>query len=169
MKRLANLEKSLVRTLEALLVLLFLAFFILICTLVFLRYGFTNTIYGGNEFVTILFLYTSAVGAAVAIAKREHIAITVVVDLLPDKLRIASDILSLFLVAAINGAMVYYSINWIRLTGNTAWQPFNWSQGFVQAAVPIGCSLAVLFCIVKIVLVASGHEQSEPNWAPNNE
>ncbi|SVA10727.1 uncharacterized protein METZ01_LOCUS63581, partial [marine metagenome] len=40
--------------------------FIITLTLVFLRYALNQSITGANEIVTILFIYTTAIGAAVS-------------------------------------------------------------------------------------------------------
>lgn len=165
---LKKIDNGLATVLEWMLVALFAVFFSLVCILVVLRYGFGDTIYGGNEFVTIAFLFTSAIGAAVGITRREHIAIMVFVDMLTEGPKRIAFCIQLALVALINGAMVYYSLNWIKLTGKTPWQPFDWPQGFVQGAVPLGCGLAVLFCVIKIILTLAKEESVELLWVPED-
>ncbi|KZK79020.1 2,3-diketo-L-gulonate TRAP transporter small permease protein YiaM [Pseudovibrio sp. Ad13] len=165
---LKQLDNTIAKVLEWILVGLFMVFFALVCILVVLRYGFNDTIYGGNEFVTIAFLFTSALGAAVGVSRREHIAITVFVDLLPEWPKRIAYCLQLALVALINSYMVYYSWNWIKLTGKTAWQPFDWPQGIVQASIPVGCGLAVLFCLIKILLTLTKRESVELLWVPED-
>ena len=51
--------------------------------MVFLRYALNQSITGANEIVTILFIYTTAIGAAVSIGKNEHIGIDVFVNISP--------------------------------------------------------------------------------------
>ncbi len=166
MDLLASLERWLTQILEGILIILFAIFLTLVCILVVLRYGFSTSIFGGNEFVTIAFLFTSAIGGAVGISRREHIAITFFIDMLPRSFKMASYILGLLLVAVINGYMVYYSVNWIALAGHNPWQPFGWPQGIVHAAVPLGCSLAALFCLIKIALTLGGRVPMDQLWLP---
>ncbi len=161
-------DKWLTKILEWLLVALFFGFFSMVCVLVVLRYGFGDTIVGGNEGVTVAFVFTVAIGAAVAITRREHIAITFFVDLLPIPLKKGVYILSLILVALINAVMIKYSIEWITLTGAAPWQPFRFPQGYFQSAIPIGCGLAIFFCCVKIVLTLAGRESVEHIWMPED-
>ena len=71
-----RLEGILVRALEITFGICFLVMFALIVTQVALRYGFNESIGGANELATILFAYTSALGIAVGIAKRDHMAIS---------------------------------------------------------------------------------------------
>ena len=76
-------EKILSRILVGFIAFCLLIIVLLVMTLVILRYGFNSTIVGANEFIVILFIYTSAVGAAVVIGRKEHIAITYFIDKLP--------------------------------------------------------------------------------------
>ena len=46
---------------------------------------FNQSITGANEIVTILFIYTTALGAAISIGRNEHIGIDFFVSLLPKK------------------------------------------------------------------------------------
>ena len=85
-KWLIKSERIINRLMGYILSLLFFGIVTLVIALVFLRYGFNTTIVGGNELVVILFIYTSAIGAAVIVGKKEHIAITYFIDKLPPQL-----------------------------------------------------------------------------------
>ncbi len=69
-----QVETVLTRTLEAVLAICLLAIATIVVTLVVLRYVFNTSITGANEFVTILFVYTTAIGAAVAIGRAVGLA-----------------------------------------------------------------------------------------------
>ncbi|MEM7045526.1 MAG: TRAP transporter small permease subunit [Pseudomonadota bacterium] len=168
MNLLFKFDRALARYLEWVIVALFAVFLVLTCLLVVLRYGFQSSILGGNEFVTIAFIFTSALGGAVGISKREHIAITVFIDMLPHKLRIGAYVLGLALVAVMNAALVYLSFDWIARTGHNPWQPINVPQGIFYAAIPIAGALAILFCLLKIVLTLGGRENTETLWLPED-
>ena len=161
-------DKLLARILEAVLQALFVFFLVLVCLLVILRYLFQTSIYGGNEMVTIAFLFTSAIGSAVCISRREHIAITVFIDTLSLEIKKWVYAVGLALIAVINGFMIYYSIGWIQKAGRFPWQPFEMWQGLVHSAVPIGCSLAIVFCLIKIVLAIGGRERVDVLWLPED-
>ena len=145
-------EKALSRMLVGLIALCFFCIVILIMTLVILRYGFNATIIGANEFVVILFIYTSALGAAVVIGKKEHIAITYFIDKLPSTPRKIVDITNFLLVAFINGVMIWYSLQWINITGSYLTAILRIQQAYAQIIVPISCSIAILYCIYHIIL-----------------
>lgn len=152
MKWLGRIERVLTRILEGIVVLCFFCIIILIITLVILRYGFNTTIIGGNEFVVILFIYTSALGAAVIIGKKEHIAITYFIDKLPLSLRKVVDIFGFLSIAFINGVMIRYSIPWISKTGSYLSAVLRIPQVYVQIVVPIGCGAAILYCLYHVFL-----------------
>jgi len=153
MRWLDRFEQLLTRTLQGIIVLCFIGIFILIITLVILRYGFNTTIIGGNEFVVILFIYTSALGAAVIVGKREHIAITWFIDKLPATPRKVVDIINFLSIAFINAVMIFFSIHWINTTGNYLTAVLRIPQLYAQIIVPIGCGVAVLYCLHQILLI----------------
>lgn len=153
MKWLIKSEQVFTRLMEYIISIFFFFIIILVITLVVLRYGFNTTIVGGNELIVILFIYTSAIGAAVIIGKKEHIAITYFVDKLPPQLKRLVDIINLLMIALLNGAMIAYSIPWISKTGNYVTAILGIPQIYSQIIVPIGCAMAILYCLYHIVLV----------------
>ncbi len=168
MDRLIRLEKRLTQLLEWLLVLLFGFFLIMVCALVLLRYGFSTSIFGGNELVTIAFIITSAIGGAVCVAKHEHIAITFFIDQLPNYLKRVCYILGMLLIAVINGYMIYYSYDWIAMAGHYPWQPLGWPQGMVHAVIPVAGGLAIFYCLLKVLLVLTERVSVDVVWMPED-
>ena len=77
-----RVARGLARLLENLLGCLFLVITAATIVLVILRYFFGTTIVGGQEFIAFCFIYTTAIGAAVLLAKENHIAIALFVGLL---------------------------------------------------------------------------------------
>ena len=153
MKWLLNFERSLTYTLKLIIALCFFCIIVLIVTLVILRYCFNATIIGANEFVVVLFIYTSALGAAIIIGKKEHIAITYFIDKLPLGLRKVVDVINFLLIAFINVVMVWYSFRWIEITGSYLTAVLRIQQAYVQIMVPISCSLAILYCLYHIAII----------------
>jgi TRAP-type C4-dicarboxylate transport system permease small subunit len=160
MVRVEQFSNGLMLVLEYLVALLLAGIWIVVSTLVALRYLFNSSIVGANELVTILFVYTSALGAALAIGRWEHIGITVLLDRLPPRTRWILDLLRTFLVAVINGVIVVYSLGWLQTTGQFVMPSTGLPRWVAQACVPMGCSLAVFFCLVRLMLVAVRGPQS---------
>lgn len=148
-----RMERSFTRLLEGIVVLCFLGIFTLIITLVILRYGFNTTIIGANELVVILFIYSSALGAAVIVGQKEHIAITYFIDKLHPPVRKVVDILDFLLIALINGVMIVYSIGWIGKTGGYFTAMLRIPQAYTQIIVPVGCGAVILYCIFHVIAI----------------
>lgn len=167
MDRLQAIERALTGIIEWVLVGLFAIFLVIVVTKVMMR-PFDMAIYGVDEQVKIAFLCSSALGGAVAISKREHIAITFFIDMLPRGLKMALYCIGLILVGAMNGALVWLSFDWIAGPGKSIWQPFGMPQAWVFVIVPIACTLAVFYCLVRIILTLGGRENIDVLWMPED-
>jgi TRAP-type C4-dicarboxylate transport system permease small subunit len=150
--RLYQLERSLTRLLEVIVTLFFSIMLILTITLVIMRYGFNAAIIGGNEAMNYLFIYTTALGAAVSIGNREHIKITFFIDKLKARPRKLINIVDYLLIGFINAVMLWYSLPWIRSTGYFESPVLRIPNWLVQISVPVGCSLVMLYCLNHVFL-----------------
>ena len=150
------IETALSRMLEGLLALLLLAIFGTVVLLVILRYVFNTTLVGGNEGALIAFVYTTAIGGALAVARREHIEIRYFVDLMPAGIQRFLGVLQLTLVAIVNFAIVWHSIVWIADTGSYLMPALQLPQVVAQFSVCIGSGLAFVYCVLGIRRRAAG-------------
>lgn len=131
----------------------FLAFIIIITIVqVILRYVFNASILGGNEAMEALFIYTTAVGAAVAVRRRRHININYFVQLLPALFQRLVDIIVHMLIAFLNGVMICYSVHWISKVGSNESPVMRVPEWIFQLSIPIGCSLVIAYCLIIIAL-----------------
>ena len=144
------METGLSRMLERFLAFLLLAIFGTVVLLVILRYVFNTTVVGANEGALIAFVYTTAIGGALAVSRREHIEIRYFVDLMPAGVQWVLGILQLALVAIVNFAIVWYSIIWIASTGSYLMPTLQLPQIVAQLSVCIGSSLACVYCLLGI-------------------
>jgi TRAP-type C4-dicarboxylate transport system permease small subunit len=137
--------------------------FVITVTLVILRYAFNSSIIGANELITYLFIYTTAIGAAVSIGKRGHINISYFLDKLPFRVRKMIDIIGLLLVAFINVIMVVYSLPWIARVGSDESPVMRLPLWTVKISVPFGCTLAVLYSLYMGFLVLTSSKPEGEN------
>ena len=144
--------ETLSKFLEAAITIFFFVILTLTIVLVVLRYGFNETIIGGNEMMEYLFIYTTAVGAAVALGRREHIKITWFIDKLSRRPRRIVDVIGFLSIAFINAVMIFYSIPWIRTVGDFESPVLRLPNRTIQLIVPIGCGLVILYCLYHILL-----------------
>ena len=161
MEGIQQLKRILLIMLQGIITGFFSIILMLTILLVILRYGFNTAIIGGNEAVEYLFIYTTAIGAAVALGKREHIKITYFVDKLPLALKGVVNVLDLILIGFINGVMIWYSIPWIKSVGSFESPVLRIPNRIVQASVPIGCGLVILCCLCLMVIDIFEKKQEE--------
>jgi TRAP-type C4-dicarboxylate transport system permease small subunit len=150
--RLYQLKQFLTRLLEVIITFFFFIILSITITLVIMRYGFNAAIIGGNEAMNYLFIYTTALGAAVSIGNGEHITISFLVDKLKARSRKFVNIANYLLIGFINGVMIWYSVRWIHSTGYFESPVLRIPNWIVQISVPVGCSLVILYCLNHIIL-----------------
>jgi len=160
MKWLIETEKVCTRASTGIISFCFFCIISIVVTLVILRYGFNTTIVGANELVVILFIYTSALGAAVVIGRNEHISITYFIDNLPVSFKKLIIIFNFLSIALLNGVIIWYSLNWIKVTGSYLTAVLKIQQAFAQIIVPLGCGLAIIYCIYHIILTLKSNAEN---------
>lgn len=148
-----KLEKILTFTLDGFVALAFSAILVITILQVFLRYGFNAAILGGNETMESLFIYTTAIGAAIAVRRSQHIRISVLVDKLPSFFARMVEAFGLMLVAFLNGVMIYYSVPWIQKVGGHESPVMRIPEWTIQISIPIGCGLVILYCLHRVLLM----------------
>ena len=159
-----RLEQILVRVLEISFSICFLVMFALVVTQVILRYVFNESIGGANELATILFAYTSALGIAVGIAKRDHMAISWFTERLPLRARKVIDVLGLVLRTSRRVGLSSSSLRWIDITGSRMISVLHVPRWTAQIAIPIGTGASVVFCFIKLYLGLKGDEELGVPW-----
>jgi TRAP-type C4-dicarboxylate transport system permease small subunit len=147
-------ERLLSTVLETVVTIFFLVILILTITLVIMRYGFNAAIIGGNEAMNYLFIYTTALGAAVSVGRNNHIRITFLIDKLKPGRRNLIELLNYLLIAFINGVMIRYSVPWIRSAGSFESPVLRIPNWLVQVSVPLGCALVIVYCLMHVYYCA---------------
>ncbi len=150
------IESKLSRAIEAVAAACLLAILVLIAALVLLRYVFNAGIVGANEASVILFVYASALGAAVEAGRGRHIAIAFAVDKLGPAGRRWARAAAFSLVALLNAWIAWLSLGWIEATGEFLMPATQLPRFAVQAAIPLGCGLATLYCLLAVRRVLAG-------------
>ena len=148
----ANCSHRLTDALESLLAAGMLAMLSIIVVLVALRYVFHAGLVGANEIATVVFVYLSSVGAAVAVGRDEHIRVDLLAGRLGRNGRLALEVGSLALVGIINTVIASFSLAWISTTGHTPMPATQIPRFLAQASVPLGCGLACLYCCLRIAV-----------------
>lgn len=156
MTRARAVSDALARTIEAFIAVCFSVILVTTIVLVTLRYGLNTSIKGGNELIEYLFIYTTALGAAASIGRHGHIKIEALVRVLPMRVQVLFDMLVQLLVASINAVILVLSVSWIRQVGSFESPVMRVPNWIVQVIVPVGCALAVIFCVLNIARDLAG-------------
>ncbi len=151
MSTVERFQSGVVSWLENAIAVLLVAIWFVVAALVALRYVFNSSIPGGNEVVTMLFVYTTAIGAAVGLARWEHIGISFLLERLPNRVQWGLDLLRTLLVGILNAVIVAHSFTWIQTTGNYLMPSTGLPRFVVQLSIPIGCSLGAIFCLIRLI------------------
>lgn len=144
-------ERRLTALLEAVLAAGLLGMFLIVVLLVALRYAFQSGLVGANETATVVFVYLSSLGAAVAVGRQEHIRVDLLAARLGRRGRLALEACNLGMVAILNAVLAVSSIAWIEATGQTLMPVTQVPRYLLQASVPLGCGLVTLYCAIKLV------------------
>jgi TRAP-type C4-dicarboxylate transport system permease small subunit len=141
-----NSLSKLTRAIEALITFLLFCMFAMVAILVVLRYVFGTTIIGGNEATIIAFIYTTALGASVALSRDEHISINYFVENLSPVRQEQLGRARLLMLVIVNVVIAAYSVVWIRQTGGFMMPTLGLPQYVAQLSIPLGCGLGALYC-----------------------
>ena len=112
---------------------------------------FNQSITGANEIVTILFIYTTALGAAISIGRNEHIGIDFFVNLLPKKFYKPIRGLQVFLMFALHLILFIYCLEWVEKAGGYLMPATGLPRIVAIASIPIGCIFCILFCAKALI------------------
>ena len=147
--------------LETVIALFFVVILVVTLLLVSLRYGLNTSIKGGHELTNYLFIYTTALGAAVSVGRHEHIKIDYFINRLAGTPRRVADIVVQLLIALINGYILYLSASWIRQVGSFVSPVLRIPNWMVEISIPIGAACAMLFCALNIARDLTGDAYTE--------
>ena len=158
--RIQEFERRLTTVLEEALAAGLLLVFVLIVVLVTMRYVFESGLVGANETATVVFVYLSSVGSAVAIGRQEHIRIELLSQRLGAKGALGLEVTTLALVGVLNAVVVAYCVPWIAMTGQVPMPATQIPRFIAQASVPLGCGLAALYCCTRITALVKRERAS---------
>ncbi|MDP6893540.1 MAG: TRAP transporter small permease [Verrucomicrobiota bacterium] len=163
-----RLHANLTYFLEGLICISFLSLFVMVILLVGLRYIFNSSISGANEIITILFIYTTSIGSAIAVGQRSHISINILEDKLSQGSAKYLAKLQLALVGLINFIIAWFSLTWISQTGDNLMPTLGAARSVVQISIPLGCGLAALYCITSAIVGLDKIKDGDLNQANSN-
>jgi len=156
MKSVQRVAEAIASVLETIIAGFFFVILIMTILLVALRYGLNTSIKGGYELTNYLFIYTTAIGAAVSVNRHQHIKIDVLINKLSGRTRLIADVLVQVLIGGINVVLLVLSLPWITKVGSFLSPVLRVPNWTIEIAVPIGSALVILFCALNIIRDIAG-------------
>lgn len=127
---------------EGLLVILLIALIAVAGLQVLLRYAFSRPLVWPEEFSGVLLLWLAFIGAAYAHRRGTHVAVTMVLDLLPDRLQVGIRLLWEVLIGAFLLLVAWQGWLLVWLHRDVENPALGYSVAFGEAALPFGALLA---------------------------
>lgn len=158
----ASLDHYLEVSLKAIMAAMLLILGSLVFVTVVLRYGFKYSPFGMYESLPVIFAHCTAIGSALAVARREHISVPLIFDLVPEGWDKYLDVFIFLLLILINGVIFWESIGWLQKTGFFMMPSLQIPQIYPKSCITVATVLSILFCVIRIIMVLFGGEK--PEW-----
>lgn len=144
-------RRSRIDWVEAIIAVAFILMIIALLLQVFARYVVQVSIPWTEEISRYLLVLLTFVGAALAIRDKQHIAITFLLDRIPETARICLDLLFTVLVMLFLGAVFRGSVNMIQLTWDTPAGTIPWiTTGRIYLILPVTVLLMLGYLLAQV-------------------
>lgn len=144
------LKSRLIKCIEKLLTGLVLIIWLTVVILVTLRYAFNGSIPGANEWIVILFVYATSLGAALGVGQGGHLAIEVVVEKASCKVRQRIQLVRTGLMGLLHLSIIALSIHWISVTGHFLMPSTGLPRWVAQISIPMGGFIGLVFIFFQL-------------------
>ncbi len=143
--------KILDRVEDTALILMFMAMVGAIFLQVVMRFVFNNSSSWSEELGKFLFVWLSWLGISIGHRRKEHIKITMLVDKLPEKLRLMSEAFTEIILIAICGVTLYYGIIMIGIQWKVPYAGIKISTSWGYLSLVVGCGLFILRATIFLI------------------
>jgi tripartite ATP-independent transporter DctM subunit len=143
-------RRFIIRIVEVLAVLCLAADFVVLFLGVVSRYVFNHPIVWGEEVASILFLWLGMLGAVVALAKGEHMALSTIVETIPERYKTAIMAFAMSLAAVFLGVMINPAYHYLEENLVVTTPVLGISQGWRTAALVVGAVLMLLITLMDL-------------------
>ncbi|MGF6375260.1 TRAP-type C4-dicarboxylate transport system permease small subunit [Clostridiales Family XIII bacterium PM5-7] len=134
------------------LVTLFAAMVASIFLQIIMRFVFNNSLTWSEELGKFIFVWISWLGISIGARRKEHIAITMVVDRLSPKLKLIFGIISNLILIGILGVTLYYAVILVQAQQHVPYAGIKISTSWGYLSLVLGCLFMGLRLIGNIVM-----------------
>ncbi len=144
------------------LIIMFMAMVAAIFLQVIMRFVFNNSLSWSEELGKFLFVWLSWLGIAIGHRRQEHIKITLVVDMLPYKVRKFFELITEIILIIICGITLYYGVFMLKIQIPVPYAGIKISTAWGYLSVILGCGFFIFRSILYIVEIAHALKSPEP-------
>jgi TRAP-type C4-dicarboxylate transport system permease small subunit len=117
------------------------------------RYLLKTDVSWSSELCTLILIWTSFVGGAMAVRRQAHLGVTEFVMGLSRPMRARADTLQLLLTAVALGVLLWFGIDLTVQSWDNIAIAIKISNGWWYLAMPVGCALMLVFVLHQLALV----------------
>lgn len=122
-----------------------------VIALVFSRYVFGITYIWAEESISVLFMATTYLGAALGVRTDEHIRIDAITDRLSPSSRKILSVVQIIVVIALQLVLLKVCINWIDKVGDTLTPGLRIPKKYIYFLFPVNLVLVTVFEATRLV------------------
>lgn len=147
-------------------VVLLLAETVMVFAAVLARYVVNYSLPWADEVARALLTWLVFVGGALALARRELVALTYFRDKLPDAMLRWLQLAMLIAIAFFIAVLGWTSLQLMNLTSQQTTPVLQVPLAYVYAAIPLGCAMMLLNLVREFVRVATGQQPLREGLQP---
>jgi len=117
------------------------------------RYLLYTDVSWSSELCTLLLIWITFIGGAMAVRRNAHLGVTEFIMGLKPSSRSRADAVVLALTALALGLLVYFGITLTLMSWDNVAVAIRISNGWWYLAMPVGCALMLVFVLHQLVLV----------------
>jgi len=117
------------------------------------RYLLYTDVSWSSELCTLLLIWITFIGGAMAVRRNAHLGVTEFIMGLKPASRSRADALVLALTALALGLLVYFGITLTLMSWDNVAVAIRISNGWWYLAMPVGCALMLVFVLHQLVMV----------------
>ena len=117
------------------------------------RYFLHTDVSWSSELCTLLLIWITFIGGAMAVRRNAHLGVTEFIMGLKPASRSRADAVVLALTALALGLLVYFGITLTLMSWDNVAVAIRISNGWWYLAMPVGCALMLVFVLHQLVMV----------------
>lgn len=118
---------------------------------VFMRFGLNRPLVWGDELAGIVFLWLAMLGAVLALLHGEHMRLTTIASRLPVRWRSLADTLAVGAPCLLLAVIIGPTLDYMEDQSFITTPALGWPDSIRAAAVPTGCGLMLLLCVLRLL------------------